>query len=142
MYVLLDVCRANAQQPKLFVGMILILIFAEALALYGLIGKSPVWLDYTVVECCHGFCGKAHTHAWIAAVHVHTNFMPSCCHTYRVSCLPVQLVSSCHPRLVQVQLLLLQLKKPWTSTYSVSLQFSDSVTASADDCPLGYTHVC
>ena len=33
--------RANAQQPKLFVGMILILIFAEALALYGLIGE---WL--------------------------------------------------------------------------------------------------
>lgn len=31
------VSRANAQQPKLFVGMILILIFAEALALYGLI---------------------------------------------------------------------------------------------------------
>ncbi|KAL9306725.1 putative V-ATPase proteolipid subunit, F/V-ATP synthase subunit C superfamily [Arabidopsis thaliana] len=30
-------CIANAQQPKLFVGMILILIFAEALALYGLI---------------------------------------------------------------------------------------------------------
>jgi len=29
--------RATAQQPKLFVGMILILIFAEALALYGLI---------------------------------------------------------------------------------------------------------
>ena len=29
--------RANAQQPKLFVGMILILIFAEALALYGVI---------------------------------------------------------------------------------------------------------
>lgn len=29
--------RANAQQPRLFVGMILILIFAEALALYGLI---------------------------------------------------------------------------------------------------------
>ncbi|EXC35384.1 V-type proton ATPase 16 kDa proteolipid subunit [Morus notabilis] len=28
--------RANAQQPKLFVGMILILIFAEALALLGL----------------------------------------------------------------------------------------------------------
>merc|ERR1711874_364636 len=28
--------RANAQQPKLFVGMILILIFAEALGLYGL----------------------------------------------------------------------------------------------------------
>ena len=29
--------RANAQQPKLFVGVILILIFAEALALYGMI---------------------------------------------------------------------------------------------------------
>jgi ATP synthase subunit C len=35
----LALCRANAQQPKLFVGMILILIFAEALALYGLIGE-------------------------------------------------------------------------------------------------------
>nr|CAB3479507.1 unnamed protein product [Digitaria exilis] len=29
--------RANAQQPKLYPGMIIILIFAEALALYGLI---------------------------------------------------------------------------------------------------------
>ncbi|CEF98686.1 V-ATPase proteolipid subunit [Ostreococcus tauri] len=29
--------RANAQQPKLFVGLVLILIFAEALALYGMI---------------------------------------------------------------------------------------------------------
>jgi F0F1-type ATP synthase membrane subunit c/vacuolar-type H+-ATPase subunit K len=29
--------RANGQQPRLFVAMILILIFAEALALYGLI---------------------------------------------------------------------------------------------------------
>lgn len=29
--------RANAQQPRLFVGMMLILIFAEALGLYGLI---------------------------------------------------------------------------------------------------------
>jgi len=29
--------RANAQQPRLYVGMILILIFAEVLALYGLI---------------------------------------------------------------------------------------------------------
>jgi len=29
--------RANAQQPKIFVGMVLILIFAEALGLYGLI---------------------------------------------------------------------------------------------------------
>lgn len=38
-------CRANAQQPKLFVGMILILIFAEALALYGLIGARPLALQ-------------------------------------------------------------------------------------------------
>ena len=29
--------RASAEQPKLFVGMVLILIFAEALGLYGLI---------------------------------------------------------------------------------------------------------
>merc|ERR1712115_687482 len=29
--------RANAQQPRLFVGMMLVLIFAEALGLYGLI---------------------------------------------------------------------------------------------------------
>ena len=29
--------RANAMEPKLFVGMILILIFAEAIGLYGLI---------------------------------------------------------------------------------------------------------
>ena len=29
--------RASAQQPKLFVGMVLILIFAEAVGLYGLI---------------------------------------------------------------------------------------------------------
>ena len=33
-----DTCtRASAEQPKLFVGMVLILIFAEALGLYGLI---------------------------------------------------------------------------------------------------------
>ena len=49
--------RANAQQPKLFVGMILILIFAEALALYGLIGELRVssilqsWLC-ALVHCC------------------------------------------------------------------------------------------
>jgi V-type H+-transporting ATPase proteolipid subunit len=29
--------RATAQQPRIFVGMILMLIFAEALGLYGLI---------------------------------------------------------------------------------------------------------
>jgi len=39
---LFPTCRANAQQPKLFVGMILILIFAEALALYGLIGGFSI----------------------------------------------------------------------------------------------------
>ena len=44
-------CRANAQQPKLFVGMILILIFAEALALYGLIGGC--WgQEYSCEEIC------------------------------------------------------------------------------------------
>ena len=46
-------CRANAQQPKLFVGMILILIFAEALALYGLIGMlltSPR-ISFGLQEC-------------------------------------------------------------------------------------------
>lgn len=31
--------RGNAQQPRLYVGMILILIFAEVLALYGLIAS-------------------------------------------------------------------------------------------------------
>jgi len=29
--------RANAQEPRIFVGMILILIFGEAIGLYGLI---------------------------------------------------------------------------------------------------------
>lgn len=29
--------RCNAQQPQLFIGMLLILIFAEALGLYGMI---------------------------------------------------------------------------------------------------------
>jgi V-type H+-transporting ATPase proteolipid subunit len=29
--------RASAQQPRLYVGMVLILIFSEALGLYGLI---------------------------------------------------------------------------------------------------------
>jgi len=50
--------RANAQQPKLFVGMILILIFAEALALYGLIGALAVqkptytnfWSVYRILQ--------------------------------------------------------------------------------------------
>ena len=44
-------CRANAQQPKLFVGMILILIFAEALALYGLIG-APLQREVAACMAC------------------------------------------------------------------------------------------
>jgi hypothetical protein len=44
--------RANAQQPKLFVGMILILIFAEALALYGLIGKYSELYGEDHMYCC------------------------------------------------------------------------------------------
>lgn len=59
-YILLLLCRANAQQPKLFVGMILILIFAEALALYGLIvgiilssraGQSRAEWEVTPSQC-------------------------------------------------------------------------------------------
>ncbi|KAJ9560150.1 hypothetical protein OSB04_005310 [Centaurea solstitialis] len=40
--------RANAQQPKLFVGMILILIFAEALALYGLMWHHPFFSSWSI----------------------------------------------------------------------------------------------
>lgn len=55
--------RANAQQPKLFVGMILILIFAEALALYGLIGACSsllhghaMQLQWSSVLTPRGWC--------------------------------------------------------------------------------------
>merc|ERR1719313_1112839 len=41
--------RANARQPKLFVGIILILIFAEALGLYGLI--VALILQSNKLEC-------------------------------------------------------------------------------------------
>merc|ERR1712159_716584 len=41
--------RANARQPKLFVGVILILIFAEALGLYGLI--VALILSSNKLEC-------------------------------------------------------------------------------------------
>jgi hypothetical protein len=34
---LTDVVRASSQQPRLYVGMVLILIFAEVLGLYGVI---------------------------------------------------------------------------------------------------------
>ena len=56
--------RANAQQPKLFVGMILILIFAEALALYGLIGAFSLFLWVCVVLFC---CCVAAVHDGFAA---------------------------------------------------------------------------
>merc|ERR1719506_3347961 len=41
--------RANARQPKLFVGVILILIFAEALGLYGLI--VALILSSSTLDC-------------------------------------------------------------------------------------------
>merc|ERR1719191_2359624 len=48
--------RANAQQPRLFVGMVLILIFAEALALYGLIFAEA--LASTATEKGSGLCSS------------------------------------------------------------------------------------
>merc|ERR1712091_563231 len=48
--------RANAQQPRLFVGMILILIFAEALGLYGLIVGLVV--ASTATEKGTGLCAS------------------------------------------------------------------------------------
>merc|ERR1712216_474661 len=48
--------RANAQQPRLFVGMILILIFAEALVLYGLIVGLVV--ASTATEKGTGLCSS------------------------------------------------------------------------------------
>ena len=45
--------RANAQQPRLYVGMILILIFAEALGLYGLIVGLVVASTATVRRFLH-----------------------------------------------------------------------------------------
>ena len=41
--------RGNAQQPRLFIGMILILIFAEVLGLYGLIIAVFFYADWTCV---------------------------------------------------------------------------------------------
>merc|ERR1719323_2866973 len=53
--------RANAQQPRLFVGMILILIFAEALGLYGLIVGLVVasTADAKGKALCNDFTGKS-----------------------------------------------------------------------------------
>merc|ERR1719199_1867512 len=54
--------RANAQEPKLFVGMILILIFAEALGLYGLIVGLVVAAGADKAadaKLCTSFAGKA-----------------------------------------------------------------------------------
>eukprot|EP01055_Gregarina_sp_Pseudo9_P002294 Gregarina_sp_Pseudo_9__2293@NODE_2614_length_935_cov_1815_686384_g2397_i0_p1_GENE_NODE_2614_length_935_cov_1815_686384_g2397_i0NODE_2614_length_935_cov_1815_686384_g2397_i0_p1_ORF_typecomplete_len174_score33_69ATPsynt_C/PF00137_21/1_2e17ATPsynt_C/PF00137_21/3e20DUF373/PF04123_13/0_028MtrG/PF04210_13/1_9e02MtrG/PF04210_13/5_7TMEM238/PF15125_6/4TMEM238/PF15125_6/1_1e03TMEM238/PF15125_6/1_3e02_NODE_2614_length_935_cov_1815_686384_g2397_i0196717 len=50
--------RAVAQQPRLYVGMILILIFAEALALYGLIIGLVVSLVSTD-NACLAYSGTA-----------------------------------------------------------------------------------
>merc|ERR1719271_1754162 len=50
--------RGNAQQPKLFVGMILILIFAEALGLYGLI------VGLVVASGAEGKAGGGLCEAW------------------------------------------------------------------------------
>merc|ERR1712014_165333 len=47
--------RANAQQPRLFVGMILILIFAEALGLYGLIVGLVVASSADKTGLCEDF---------------------------------------------------------------------------------------
>lgn len=47
--------RANAQQPKLFVGMMLILIFAEAIGLYGLIVGLVVVSGSDKPGLCRGF---------------------------------------------------------------------------------------
>merc|ERR1712154_645302 len=53
--------RANAQQPRFFVGMILILIFAEALGLYGLIVGLVVasTADAKGKALCNDFTGKS-----------------------------------------------------------------------------------
>jgi V-type H+-transporting ATPase 16kDa proteolipid subunit len=45
--------RGTAQQPKLFVGMILILIFAEVLGLYGLIVALLLNTKAGGVTVCH-----------------------------------------------------------------------------------------
>lgn len=66
--------RANAQQPKLFVGMMLILIFAEALGLYGKLDKRP----QNVCSASHLFwlarvsnliCADAHTFSCLESDH-------------------------------------------------------------------------
>ena len=50
--------RANAQQPKLFVSMILILIFAEALGLYGLIVGLVVASGADKTGLCTSFAAE------------------------------------------------------------------------------------
>lgn len=48
--------RGTAQQPKLFVGMILILIFAEVLGLYGLIVALILNTQGSSASSCHSAC--------------------------------------------------------------------------------------
>ncbi len=43
--------RGNAQQPRLYVGMILILIFGEVLALYGLIVSLVLIVSTKAGKC-------------------------------------------------------------------------------------------
>ncbi|KIL67740.1 hypothetical protein M378DRAFT_973843 [Amanita muscaria Koide BX008] len=45
--------RGTAQQPRLFVGMILILIFAEVLGLYGLIVALIMNTQASTMKVCH-----------------------------------------------------------------------------------------
>ena len=56
--------RANAQQPKLFTGMLLIFIFAEALALYGLIVGiilSSAGAAGAAISCASVSCSSSST---------------------------------------------------------------------------------
>lgn len=83
--------RANAQQPKLFVGMILILIFAEALALYGLIGESlPLWCCFLMLVVVAGgatlglhrarqWCSFTHATPWLLATQMARCMPRACC---------------------------------------------------------------
>jgi V-type H+-transporting ATPase proteolipid subunit len=72
--------RAVGQQEKLFVGMILILIFAEALGLYGKSLLSPFLLFLAVLMFAHFKCNA---HALTSLISL-TPFDP----TFRIDCCP------------------------------------------------------
>ncbi|CAK9064752.1 unnamed protein product [Durusdinium trenchii] len=69
--------RANAQQPRLFVGMILILIFAEALGLYGLIVGLVV--ASTAEGKGHGEIREVKHASWLCRQAVHKPTKQMCC---------------------------------------------------------------